>query len=61
MRRYAVLVLALFLGPGCAAEGEKGTWDDFWKDVRGENTQMHYENWRKAEGVDPPTPTKARP
>jgi hypothetical protein len=40
MRRLCVLVLAMFLGVGCAAEGQKGQWDEFWKDVRGDNMQM---------------------
>jgi hypothetical protein len=40
MRRLCVLVCALFLAAGCAAPGEKSQWDDFWKDLRGDNMQM---------------------
>ena len=25
---------------GCAAEGQKGPWDEFWKDLRGDNMKM---------------------
>jgi hypothetical protein len=39
MRRLCVLVFALFLG-GCAAPGQKSQWDDFWKDLRGDNMEM---------------------
>jgi hypothetical protein len=40
MKRLYIVVCVLFLGAGCAAPGEKGQWDDFWKDVRGENMEM---------------------
>jgi outer membrane murein-binding lipoprotein Lpp len=43
MKRLCVLLCAL-LGAltlsGCASEGKPGQWDDFWKDVRGDNMQM---------------------
>jgi hypothetical protein len=43
MKRLCVLLCAL-IGVvafcGCASEGHKGQWDDFWKDVRGDNMQM---------------------
>ena len=35
-----MLAFALLLGLGCAAPGEKGQWDDFWKDLRGDNMRM---------------------
>jgi hypothetical protein len=40
MRRLCVLALVLLLGLGCAADDDKGQWDDFWKDLRGDNMQM---------------------
>jgi hypothetical protein len=40
MKRLYLVVCALCLGLGCASEGGQGQWDEFWKDVRGENMQM---------------------
>lgn len=43
MKRLRVLLCALFaaLGcMGCASEGGKSQWDDFWKDVRGDDMEM---------------------
>jgi hypothetical protein len=40
MRRLCVLAFALLFGLGCAADGQKGQWDEFWKDLRGDNMQM---------------------
>jgi len=43
MKRLCVLLCALigaFAISGCASEGTKGQWDDFWKDVRGDNMEM---------------------
>jgi hypothetical protein len=43
MKRLCVLRCALIGAVafcGCASEGHKGQWDDFWKDVRGDNMQM---------------------
>ncbi len=42
MRRLCVLLCALFTlaSAGCASEGSKAQWDEFWKDVRGDNMQM---------------------
>jgi hypothetical protein len=34
------LLLLLFLLAGCASEGSKGQWDEFWKDLRGDNMKM---------------------
>ena len=28
------------LAGGCATQGQKGPWDDFWKDLRGDNMEM---------------------
>jgi hypothetical protein len=40
MRYLCVLVFVAFLGVGCAADSDKGQWDEFWKDVRGDNMKM---------------------
>jgi len=43
MMRLCVLLCALFaaLGcMGCASDGKKSQWDDFWTDVRGDNMEM---------------------
>jgi len=37
--RWAV-VCALILCGGCATEGSKSEWSEFWKDLRGDNMQM---------------------
>ena len=36
-----VLLCALAFGLGCASDSTKGQWDEFWKDLRGDNMQMH--------------------
>ncbi len=42
MKRLRVLLCAvLCFAPGCAADGTKGQWDEFWKDLRGDNMKMH--------------------
>jgi hypothetical protein len=43
MKRLIFLFLcasSLFCGLGCAGDGDKGKWDEFWKDVRGDNQKM---------------------
>jgi hypothetical protein len=44
MRRRCALALALFMAllvsPGCASDGARAQWDEFWKDVRGDNMEM---------------------
>jgi hypothetical protein len=43
MKRLCVLLCALvgtLAVSGCASEGHKGQWDEFWKDVRGDNMEM---------------------
>jgi hypothetical protein len=41
MIRLWVLLCALIMGlAGCATEGQKGSWDEFWKDLRGDNMKM---------------------
>ena len=59
MRYWYVLAVVLALGLGCA--GEKGQWDEFWKDVRGENMKMRYEGWGKEEATGRPTPADRGP
>jgi hypothetical protein len=34
------LLLLLFLCVGCATEDSKQQWDEFWKDLRGDNMKM---------------------
>ncbi len=38
--RFLWLFGVLFLLAGCAGDGSKGQWDEFWKDVRGDNMKM---------------------
>ena len=41
MKYLWVLVCALsFSLAGCAGDGDKGQWSDFWKDLRGDNMKM---------------------
>jgi hypothetical protein len=41
MKRLRVLLCALLLsGLGCSSDGSKGQWDEFWKDLRGDNMKM---------------------
>jgi hypothetical protein len=39
MRCLCVLVCVLVCS-GCMADGDKGSWDEFWKDLRGDNMKM---------------------
>lgn len=38
---------ALDFALGCVSDGEKGQWDDFWKDVRGDNMKLSNETGGK--------------
>jgi hypothetical protein len=40
MRRLWLLAGVLVIGLGCSADGDKAQWDEFWKDLRGDNMQM---------------------
>jgi hypothetical protein len=40
MMHLFLLLSALFLGVRCASDGNKDSWADFWKDVRGDNMEM---------------------
>jgi hypothetical protein len=42
MRRLWILALALLFSSGCSSDGDKGSWDEVWKDARGDNMQMRY-------------------
>jgi hypothetical protein len=59
MRCWYVFAVVVLFGLGCAAD-EKGQWDEFWKDVRGDNMKMRYEGWGKEEAANRPVPTTSR-
>jgi hypothetical protein len=40
MRRLSVVLCALLACAGCAGDGDKGSWDEVLKDLRGDNMQM---------------------
>jgi hypothetical protein len=41
MKRGCCVFALIFLAClGCASDGDKGQWDEFWKDLRGDNMQM---------------------
>jgi hypothetical protein len=41
MKRSWVLLCTLLFGLlGCAGDGAKGEWAEFWKDARGDNMKM---------------------
>jgi hypothetical protein len=40
MKRLCVLLCALFFIAGCAADGDRDQWAEFWRDVRGDNMKM---------------------
>jgi hypothetical protein len=40
MRRLWVLVCALLVCAGCAGDGDKGSWSEALKDLRGDNMEM---------------------
>ena len=40
MRRLSIFVFVLTLVAGCASDGEPGPWDEFRKDLRGDNMKM---------------------
>jgi hypothetical protein len=46
MKYRCLLAAALLLGVGCAAD-DKGQWDEFWKDLRGDNMKMQTDSWGK--------------
>jgi hypothetical protein len=40
MQRLRLLLCAMVLCAGCATEGQKGQWEEVWKDLRGDNMRM---------------------
>ena len=51
MKRFCALAGFLLVLVGCAASGDKGQWDDFWKDVRGDNMKMR-SGWSQMQGTE---------
>jgi hypothetical protein len=50
--KHAYLLLpAVLLGLGCAADGNKAQWDEVLKDLRGDNMQMRT-NFSGIDGID---------
>ena len=40
-RLWVLLLCALWVGlAGCAGDGDKRQWEEFWKDARGDNMKM---------------------
>lgn len=58
MKRLCVLLCALLLTPGCASDGHQ--WDEFWKDLRGDNMQMRGDSSGRAGADEAPRPLKPR-
>jgi hypothetical protein len=56
MRRLGMLACALLFCLGCSSDGDKGQWDEFWKDLRGDNMKMRndFTGPRRTEDVSPP-------
>ncbi len=50
--RLCVLLFVLLFGLGCASEGSQAQWDEFWKDVRGENMQMRSGNFSGMDSIE---------
>ena len=41
MKCLWIVVCAILLSlAGCAGDGDKAQWDEFWKDLRGDNMKM---------------------
>jgi hypothetical protein len=40
MKRLGMLLAVLIFLAGCASSGDQSQWDDFWKDLRGDNMKM---------------------
>jgi hypothetical protein len=40
MNRLGLLLCAMLFCAGCASDGDQGSWDEVWKDLRGDNMQM---------------------
>ena len=55
MWRLVLLALALAAGAGCAADGP---FADAWKDLRGDNMQMHSDTSRYFKDLEQPSKPK---
>lgn len=44
MRRWRVLGFGLALVLGCSSDGQKDQWEEFYKDLRGDNMKMQWDN-----------------
>lgn len=54
MKPFALVSCALLLCAGCASDGNKGQWDEFWKDLRGDNMKMRSDPTRGPDSSPPP-------
>jgi hypothetical protein len=54
MKRLCLITCLLLFGVGCEADGNKGQWDEFWKDLRGDNMRMSSEPARTTPMGDQP-------
>jgi hypothetical protein len=61
MKYLRVSLCALLFGFGCATDGDKGEWDEFWKDLRGDNMKMRNDFTTTRRGEGQPAPVKADP
>jgi hypothetical protein len=59
MRRLGVLLGVLVLVGGCSGDGRRGQWDDFWKDLRGDNMQMRSGMRSPLDDGDRPPPLRS--
>jgi hypothetical protein len=50
--RLCVLLIILLSGLGCASEGSQAQWDEFWKDVRGDNMRMRSGNFSEMDSME---------
>lgn len=58
MKRLCVLLCALLVAAaGCASD--TGEWDEFWKDLRGDNMKMRSDFSGTRRGESQPAATKA--
>jgi hypothetical protein len=55
MRRFWGICCALVFCLGCTSDGsDNGQWNEFWKDLRGDNMKMRYDFTGKKKTEDPP-------
>ena len=58
MWRVRILSCALLFCLGCTSGGESGQWDEFWKDLRGDNVKMRYDFSGNSDLENASTPIK---